>query len=231
MTLLTICQNVARSTRIQVPDTIIGNSELEAVQLLRAITSTINDLLEKHDWQELQAQATINTVASTEAYSLPSDFHRIIDETAWNNTLKYKMVGAVSPQEWQDFKNRTDGSGSATDYYRIRGGQFLVYPTPSSVEVLVYEYIQNTPVESSVGTAQETWLADSDVPRIDDFLVELGTEWRFRKTLGKPYQEDLVQYNQILNDKKSSDGGHRTIHAKVPPPRGVQIAYPEVVVP
>jgi hypothetical protein len=230
MTLLTICQSVARTSKVAIPSTIIGNSALEAVRLLEAARETVKDLLKRIDFVELQGEATITTVASTEGYSLPSDFERIIDGTAWNVSRRREMFGVVTPREWQDLKNRTASNSSYTDRYRIRGGEVLIYPTPSSVESLVYEYIQNTPIESSGGTAQTDWLADTDLPRIDAFLVELGMKWRFRKMNGMPYEEDLRQYNEIGATVKAQDGGRRKICSSSRYPRGVKVAYPESVV-
>ena len=229
MTLLSICQDVARSSKVKVPSTIIGNSELEAVRLLESITETVNDLLKRVDWEELQAEATITTVASTEGYNLPSDFERITNGTAWNTTNTNQMVGVVSAQEWQDLKNRTSSSSSFTDRYRIRGGQVLIFPTPAAVESLVYEYTVNTPVESSGAVAQTGWEADTDVPRIDAYLVQLGTKWRFRKVNGMPYQEDMSQYNEIGLLKKGQDGGRMTISPRGRFPSGVNVGYPENV--
>jgi len=230
MSLLTICQSVARSSKVKVPLTIIGNNELEAVRLLEAISNTTKDLLKKIDFEELHGEATITTVASTQGYNLPSDFERIVDNTAWNTTNRREMTGVTTASEWQDLQNRTASGSSYTDHYRIRGGQVLLYPTPAAVESLVYEYIQNTPIESSVGTAQTEWLADTDVPRIDDFLVELGTLWRFRKTNGMPYKEDLRQYNETGAEVKGQDGGRRKVVPRGRYPRGVAVAYPENVV-
>jgi len=230
MTLLSICQDVARSSNVKVPSTIIGNEELEAVRLLESITETVNDLLKRVDWEELHAEATITTIASTEGYNLPSDFERIVNGTAWNTTNTNVMIGVVSAQEWQDLKNRTSSSSSFTDRYRIRGGQVLIFPLPAAVESLVYEYIVNTPVESSGAVAQTGWEDDTDVPRLDAYLVQLGTKWRFRKVNGMPYQEDLNQYNEIGLLKKGQDGGRRTITPRGRFPRGVAVGYPENVV-
>lgn len=229
MTLLSICQDVARNTKVKVPNTIIGNFELEAVRLLQAATETVNDLLKRVDWQELHAEATIATVASTEAYSLPSDFERIVNDSAWNSTTRYPMNGVTSAKDWQNLKNATASEGSVIDFYRIRGGQVLIYPTPTAVESLVYEYIQNTPVESSGGTAQTDWQADTDVPRIDAFLVELGIKWRFRKSLGKAYKEDQTQYNEVAIELIANDKGRKTIRPVRRRPRGVMLAYPETI--
>ena len=230
MTLLTICQSVARTSKVAVPATIIGNVGLEATRLLEAIRETTQDLLKRIDWEELQGEATITTAASTQGYSLPSDYERITDTTAWNVSRRREMVGVMSPSEWQDLQNRTASGSSLTDRYRIRGGQFLVYPIPSSVESLIYEYIQNTPIESSAAAAQKDWEADADVPRIDAYLVELGTKWRFRKVNGMPYQEDLNQYNEIALQLKGNDGGRRRIVPRSNRLHGVDVAYPENVV-
>ncbi len=229
LTLLELCKRVARDAKTAVPNTIISNAELEAVQLLQAARSTMQDLLKRVDWEELIAEATITTVASTQAYNLPSDFDRIIDETAWNVTNNDPMIGVTTAREWQYLQNSSTSTSSVLDYYRIRGGQVLIFPTPASVESLIYEYITNTPIESSGGTAQEDWLADTDVPRIDQYLVELGIRWRFRKINGKPYQEDLNEYNEIATRRIMADGGRKKICSSPRRIKGVQVAYPENV--
>lgn len=228
--LLELCSAVARDSKTAVPNTIISNTELEAVQLLQAARSTMKDLLIQVDWEELQKEATITTAASDADYALPSDFNRIIDETAWNVTNNDPMIGVTTAREWQYLQNSSTSTSSVMDYYRIRGGEILIYPTPASVETLVYEYIANTPIESSGGTAQEDWLDDTDVPRVDDYLVELGIRWRFRKINGKPYQEDLTEYNDIARQRIMADGGRKKICAGPKRMRGVAVAYPENVV-
>lgn len=230
MTLLSICQDIAEESKIKVPGTVIGNTELEAVRLLSAMSDTIDDLLRRVDWQELHAEAAIVTVASNADYALPSDFKRIVNDTAWNITTRYPMIGVMSAKDWQTLQNATESQGSVQDFYRIRGNQVLIYPTPTAIESLVYEYIQNTPVESSGGTPQTTWLADSDNPRIDEYIVKLGARWRFKRTLGKAYAEDKSQYNEIAVELISNNKGRKTIQPRSRNPRNVKLAYPQTVV-
>lgn len=230
MTLLTICQDIAEESKVKVPSTIIGNTELEAVRLLGAMVDTADDLLRRVDWQELHAEASISTVASTASYNLPSDFQRIVNDTAWNATTRYPMIGVTSAKDWQALQNATESEGSVQDYYRIRGDQLLIYPTPTAVESLVYEYIQNTPIESSGGAAQTTWLADTDIPKIDEYLVKLGARWRFKKMLGKAYADDKNQYEEIGRELISNNKGRKTIRPNYRSLRNVNIAYPHIVV-
>lgn len=230
LTLLELCQRVARDSKTSVPNTIVSNAELEAAQLLQCARATMKDLLKKVDWEELQKEGTISTAASTVAYNLPSDFDRIINETAWNATTKYPMIGVVSAKAWQDLKNNRTSTSSVCDYYRIRAGQILIFPTPSATESLIYEYVSNKPIESSGGTAQTEWLADTDLPRLDDYLVELGIRWRFRKMNGKPYAEDMNEYNEIGLKEMSADGGRMRVYSSPRKIRGVAVAYPENVV-
>ncbi len=228
--LLEICARVASDAKLEAPTSIIGNNDLLATQLLQCIKSSMSDLLIEVDWEVLEGEATINTANGTSSYALPSDFDRIDSDTAWNATRKQPMIGVVSKIEWQSLLYNSATVGAVNDYYRIKGGRFHIYPTPTGVEVLKYTYIQNTPIASSSGTAQEDWLADTDIPRLNPYIVELATRWRFRKMNGKPYAEDLQEYNKKLLQRTMVNGGRKKVFSGTGFLRGIKVGYPETIV-
>lgn len=231
MTLLTIAQDILRETKSAViPTTIIGNNQDAAKQVLEALDIAIVNIARSFDWQQLQAEHTFNSVASTQGYNLPSDFDRIIDNTFWNTTRQRNVIGPSTPQEWRILTNATITGSTANDYFRIRDSQTLLFPTPTAVEGFVYEYISNLIVDSSGGTGQTGWQADTDVPNVDEYLVRLDATWRFLGMQGKPYAEKQREFDLALAERIARNGGRKTIvHA---PSTGIdksRIGYPTLI--
>lgn len=213
MTLITIAQEILEQTKnATIPQSIIGNSEFSAIQILAALKNAIIDVARAEEWQELQKEHTFSSVAGTQGYALPSDFDRTIDGTFWNTTNLREVIGPQTPKEWRILTNSTISGTTVNDLFRIRGGKTLLYPVPVSTESYIYEYITNLIVDSSVGTGQTEWLADTDTPNVDDYLVKLNATWRFLKMQGKPYAEEQRDYELNLAERMSRNGGNKTIH-------------------
>jgi hypothetical protein len=85
MSLLTVAQAVAEETGLPSPSAVIGSSSKQVKQLLRLINRS-GRILAKKNWTVLQREHTFQTVNGTTSYSLPSDFERMLDQTAWDRT-------------------------------------------------------------------------------------------------------------------------------------------------
>jgi len=213
MTLLTTAQEILRETKAAtIPSTIIGNNQDSAKQVLEALTVAVVNISRSYDWQELQKEHTFNSVAATQGYNLPSDFDRITDNTFWNTTELRDVIGPTSPKDWRILTNSTISGSTANDYFRIRDGQVLIFPIPTAIEGYIYEYCTDLIVESSGGAGQVTWLADSDVPVVDEYLIRLDATWRLLNMQGKPYAEKQRELDLALAERISRNGGRRTIY-------------------
>ena len=210
MTLLSICQQVAREVGVDVPTEVVGSVGENAVRLL-AVAQTEGQALARgsrdfgrHDWSVLQKEHTITTVASQAEYALPSDWSRGIDNTAWDRSNYWEMRGSLRPQEWQFRKSAIIATGVNRKTFRVKQSAsslvkaIFVDPTPTAVETLVIEYISTSWCQSSGGAGQSLWAADTDTGVLDEYLMQLGIMWRFLERVGLPYLEARDQYdNQV----------------------------------
>src|SRR3546814_20272528 len=62
----------------------VCSSDLVGIQMLALMNSLGEDLLRVHDWQFLEKSATFVGDGFTPSFALPSDFGRIVDQTAWS---------------------------------------------------------------------------------------------------------------------------------------------------
>ena len=231
MSLLKISQSILKETKAgNVPNTIIGNIEDVAKQILEVMTVSITELARSYNWQELQKEKTFNTIASTEGYNLPTDFDRFINNTFWNTTTQHPVTMPVTPEEWRILKNQSITGGTGYNYSRIRAGQVLLFPTPTAIEAYVYEYISNLIILSSSGTGQTEWLADTDVPAIDSHILRLDATWRWLKNQGRPYAEEEKIANNAAVERVGANGARRTIKHYYYDNK-IKIGYPKQIVP
>lgn len=228
--LLTLAQDILKETKnASIPLSIIGNTQDSAKQALEALKVSIVDLSRSYDWQELQKEKAFPSVISTEGYDLPTDFDRFINETFWDSTTFLPVDGPITPTDWRMLKNSTISGGAVTEYFRIRANQVLLYPVPGAVQNYIYEYITNLIVESSLGVGQTGWLADTDLPVIDSYIVRLDATWRLLKNQGRPYAEEQSIANLALAERVQKSGARKTIR-HYSPKKTVKIGYPSVIV-
>lgn len=158
-------------------------------------------------------RGTFDTVASTEEYSLPSDFFYLINQTMWDDTNNRRVGGPASPQEWEHLKNRVTSGSSLSRFFRIFRGstsndeQIYLHPIPDSVATINFEYRSNALTQSSGGTLQGiSFLADDDTSLLDEDTVALGFKWRFLKTNGLPYAEEFRDYEASIDVAAGASG-------------------------
>jgi hypothetical protein len=214
VTLLTICADAAAELQLgSVPTTIIGNSGTDEVTLLRFARRVCRDLATRAPWQAMRMRRTFVATATQEQTGiLPASFQRFIPETMWDYTNGNFLPGPVSPVEWQSRTTSasTSGLGPPTQCFTRRGDAVLFFPTPAGGETLAFEYQSNNFCQSSGGTPQNDWLADTDTARISEELITLGVIARFLAANGQPlagpavadYERRLA--TEIRNDAPAS---------------------------
>lgn len=189
MSLLTACQAVVKETGLgSSPSTIISNTDPTAVQL-NALAERSAKKLAKMNWQRMIREQTITTSISLEQYSLPSDWARYISDTAWDTTNYWPMRGSIDPAMWQALK-RGLVSESIRKRFRLFGNMVKIYPTPTAADVLIFEYLRNTPWVASDGTTYKTAATnDADTTVFPEHLLELDLKWRWQEAKGADYTE------------------------------------------
>lgn len=210
--LLTICQNVADEVGFSRPSTIVNNTDATAKQLYRLANRTGN-VVSRFGWQVLRADHTFVLVTSTQTYALPTDFRYMVPDTTWDRSDDREVLNPLSAAQWAFSK----GWGLVTGLNRrarIKGNLLEFDQTITSSDngkTIAYEYVSSYWAESSGGTDQASFQADTDVSKLDDELMTLGVIWRFKKAKGLDYADDLAEYTQLLNRLKATDGSATTL--------------------
>lgn len=210
MSLLTVVQKSAARLGLAEPDSVISNTEQNAVTLLSFANQEGIELARRATWQALTKEQTFVTVAAAaQTSSIPSDFEWYIPETMFNRTSRRRVVGPLSSEEWQQIQSSL--ITRVNPAFRIRGNTILITPTPTAGNTVAYEYISNQWCESSGGTDQSAWAADTDVGLLDEELMTLGIVWRWKKAKGFDYSEEFRTYELQVAQKILRDGSKQRL--------------------
>jgi hypothetical protein len=90
--------------------------------------------------------------------------------------------------------------------FTVRGGAIYITPTPTAGDTVAYEYVSTKWCQSSGGTAQTEWAADTDTSKLDEALHVLDLIWRFKQAKGLEYAADLAAFERRVTDKLMRDG-------------------------
>jgi len=160
LSLLSICTNAANNVGVSAPGAIFGNSDPSAKRLLQMARRTGISLMKRANWTALTVEHVF-IANGTSIYTLPSDFRSLINDTMWDRTRFWKMRGAMSPQQWQNYKSSIIGRATIERRWRLKlpGGDaagatvnFQIDPdigTADHTSIFVYEYVSKNWVASA----------------------------------------------------------------------------------
>jgi hypothetical protein len=211
-TVLVLVQNAADELSLARPSDISDTTDDNTAQkLVRHLTRTCKQLSAEYDWTRLRREKTFTTTAAAEqASAIPADFQRFVEDTIWNRTSRTKVLGPLSPSDWQA-RQAVLVNGPFSNFI-IRGTSMLFTPTPSAGWTIAYEYITKYIGVATNGTTElEEFTNDLDTTYFDDELLILGIVWRYRKAEGLDYSEEFREYQLRRANLIKMDGGRRPL--------------------
>ncbi len=221
MSLLSIVQDAAVLCNLPAPTSVITSSDPNAPLLLRLANQEGNELSRRHDWVNLVIDATQISVATDKQTALPADWDRFVSyPEIWNRSLGLPYSGPTSPRTWGTIKGLAVTS-SAPGWWRLNWDDVIsnrfvieITPAPTAGQTLAYYYVTNTWCQSSTGSLQASWQSDTDIGFIPERLMTLGIVWRYKKSKGLDYAEDMSTYEREVERACSRDKGAGVIRPR-----------------
>lgn len=182
-------------------------------------TATLDSVAEETD-------TGVTITFARDRYPLPSDWSHFIDQTNWDRTNHWPMIGPMSPQEDQWVRSGIVTTGprrrfrttaiyaqsSATSYRAVE-----IWPPPQTsdpVLTLAYEYISGWWVRylsGGISNYKPTFTVDTDVPVFPDRLMISGLKLRFLSAKGLDTARAEQEYERIKQRVMSEDAGAKTV--------------------
>lgn len=161
-----------------------------------------------------KATATGTDIALTVSkigYALPSDFEYFANRTQWSAAQSWELLGPITAQEKQVLRYGITNSTPYSRWY-VKNNKIFLNPAPTAAnDKLAFDYYSNYWCESSGGTAQARWTADSDVYKLDEDCFVLGMIWRYRRAKGLDYGQEKYDYDNECQRVMARDSGCRTL--------------------
>lgn len=205
MSLLTICQNAANRMGLPAITAVASSTGVTERNLMALANQEGKELGRAYSWQALTKEKTFTTTAAAvQAGAIPDDLDWIVPDTVFNRTTRRRFTGPLNADEWQ-----TDQAllvGRVFDSFRIRGGDFLISPTPPAGETIAFEYVSKNWAKDSDGEARADLAKDDDIAVLDEELITLGVIWRFKQSRGLDYAEAFNSYTRQVAQVVMRDG-------------------------
>lgn len=176
--------------------------------------------------QECTASATGETLTfSKTKYAMPSDYDRQIDNTHWDKTQHWQMLGPETAQQWEWLVSGYISTGPRVRY-RIFGSYFQIWPPQGVTHLLGFEYISNTWALSTLGVPKTSFTVDTDTCIFPDRLMVLGLKHKYFqvKGFGDVYKDD---YEAEMSIAKANDAGSPTL-SMAPRPSNILIGWENI---
>jgi hypothetical protein len=159
-------------------------------------------------------------------YPLPPDFETITDNTHWDKTKHWQMLGPEDAQQWQWLKSGYISTGPRIRW-RILGNKFQIWPPYNTQEYLGFEYRSKGWARSAADAVKNSFTVDTDTTIFDDTVLVLGTKLKYFQIKGFDTTALQADYFRYLNVAKANDKGSATL-SFAPYPSKVLIGYANI---
>ena len=218
LTALQIINRAATELGLQVATEVAASTEVTGQQMLALLNSAGNDLVMAHTWSELNITYNFTTVDLQASYPLPADYAYYIDQSMWNITSRWPVVGPLTPQEWQRLRAGLVKT-VPRQLFRIQNKAVEIYPTPTIGDPLVvpanftYQYISSAWVTSGqdANVKQDYVVSDADVPILNSQLLIKALKVKMWNAKGLDTSMLITEYTELFNMLIGKDKGARVL--------------------
>lgn len=205
MTLLSMCKTTLDSNGWKVLTSSVTSSMDDNMRQIFAIANKeLVSLSLRKTWPVLVKEQEIVTVANQAEYDLPVDFHHVVNPSVYNASQYYMLKGNLQPMEFMRYAQRIVGPNNPCTGYRIKqkDKKLVLAPTPTTDgERVIFFYVSKNFVKDSTGNEKGLFSQDDDVPIIDEDLIELGLNWRWRQKKGLDFTAELAEYTGVVDQR------------------------------
>lgn len=169
-------------------------------------------------------QVGADLVFMQDTYPEPSDFDHFINQTWWDRTNRWSLLGPLTPQIDQWYLSGIVAVGPRR-YFRQIGpfpNNYRIWPPPGEITnplQLVFEYQSQNRVRVAGSTTSFAflWANDTDIPLLDDRAIILGIKYRFWEQKGFNWLMKRKEYDDYVERLISRDGGAPTLSLAAQP--------------
>ena len=217
-----LLDNIPSTTGLDSTYSIVGTSIPQDTYVDNVINSTSLTTTQLASATSVGGSVTF----SKTIYDLPPDYETITDNTHWDKTKHWQMLGPVDAQQWQWLKSGYISTGPRVRW-RILGNTFQIWPPYNTQEYLGFEYRSRGWARSAANVVKNSFTADTDTTVLDNTVMVLLTKLKYFQI--KSFDTTALQqdYNRYLSVAKANDKGSATL-SFAPAPSAVLIGWANI---
>lgn len=206
---LDVINQIAGELGLPKAQSLVGEGTVQTTQLLALLNSAGNELLNYYPWEQFRKEWAFNTVADQGEYDLPSDWAYNIDQTQWDRTDHWPLIGPKSAQEWAWLKGGLLAAAPRLRF-RISRNKFMIWPVPDSTAAynIAQEYISNAwVIKRDTGQLTNMVTEDADEIAYDPWLIMKYVKLKFYQLKGFDTTAVQAEFTRIFNTLTGKDVG------------------------
>lgn len=213
-TALQVLKQAAGELGLPQPTSVTGLTDIQSSQLLALLNSAGNELLLYYPWEQFATEWLFTTVNGQADYDLPADYKYFTDQTQWDRTNHWPLLGPKSPQEWAWLKGSLVAALPRMRF-RVQNNKFKLWPTPSSPNFnMAMEYIKSNWLETDIGgvpTEVDMIAQDGDVLFYDPWLLVKFIKFKFYELKGFDTTGVNADFMRVFNTLTGKDTGAKIL--------------------
>lgn len=141
-------------------------------------------------------------------FAVPTDFDRIVDQTAWDSSNYWAMIGPMTPQQQQQLRTGLVTSGPRILHW-FQQGYFQTWPPLGEDENLTWQYQSKYWIIATSATAvsKELFTADTDTSMFPDPLMRALIKLKYYEAKSFDTTALYRDYTRQLDIAKANDAG------------------------
>jgi len=209
-TALWVVQQTMIEMGLPKPLQVVTSADTTVQQMLALLNRAGSDMVIGYPWEQLTKEYLFNTgncaVVTTLSgppimtQPLPADWSYFLDQTQWDRTNHWPLLGPKTAQEWQWLKGGLLSSGPRIRY-RVVGGNLELFPgafpPAQPYSDIAMEYVADTWVQSA--TQQNTYYnsiqSDEDLILFDQWVISAYLKLKYWEAKGldtSAYSKDFL---------------------------------------
>lgn len=201
------------------PTVAVLGSDALTTQVTALYTAAGQMLVKRRTWRWLLRQYTIIGAYNDPfypadgvkmLYPLPNDYARPVNQTEWDQTNHWPLMGPMTPQQFQTLQSGIISAGPRIKF-RLVNGNVEFFPAPVVGHEYIINYISNgwvVHVDEGVGnTYLKKPVSDNDWSVFDDRLMVAGVKMKFFQAKGFDTTAYAEDFQTLLDDALAQDVG------------------------
>ena len=211
-----VIKQIAGELGLPVPVSVTSTSDLQAVQLLSLLNSAGNELLLYYPWEQFVREWVFDTEFDKGDYDLPEDYSYFTDQTQWDRTDHWPLLGPKSAQEWSWLKGALVAALPRLRF-RVADNKFKIWPVPQasgspSTYNLAMEYVsKNWVVDPTNEALSDMITLDGQTLMYNPWLLVKFVKFKFYELKGFQTTGVNADFLRVFNNLTGKDTGAKIL--------------------